>query len=183
MSIDPKTIGIPVSARPVGDPRKLDGVKGAETLHGLVDSAKSLYDISLTEAGGKPAKKADAPTVGSQVFDQAKSAMDFAKKFDPQNIAGTVPHALDMMKQLQGAMGAGQIMNGILGSKLGGLMKMLPMLQQLGNIDLLNQAQSMIGQEFAKLPIPQIPQIPNVQQLTNDLQKLKEIPSKVKEII
>jgi hypothetical protein len=165
MPIDPKSIGLPLSARPTGDPRKLDGVAGAETLHGLFDDAKSLYDVSMQEAGGKPLLKAEMPTVGSQVFDGAKSAMDYVKKFDPQNIAGTVPHSLGMMNQLQVSMGAGQIMNGILGPKLGSLMKLLPVLQQLGNMDLLSQAQSLIGQEFASLPLPQIPQIPNLDQI------------------
>lgn len=183
MSVDPNSIGIPLAARPEGDPRKIDGVKGGDNFHGMMPKGKSIYDIAVKEAGGKPAKKSSEPTVGTQVFDNAKSAMDFVKKFDPQNMAGTVPHALDMMKQLQGSMGVGQIMTGIVGMKLGGLMKMLPILQQLGNIDLLSQAQGLIGQEFAKLPIPSIPQIPNVEQITNDLQKLKEIPSKITEIV
>jgi len=180
--IDPRTIGMPISARPEGDPRKLDGVKGGELLHGILDGPKSLYDIAMQEAGGKPLLKFDAPTIGTQVFDQAKSAVDFVKNFDPSNLAGTVPHALDMMKQLQIRMPNGpQFMSSMLGDKLSGLLSLMPMLNQLGNLDLLQQAQNLISQELANLPLPQIPQIPNVsiESVTGELQKIKEIPSKI----
>lgn len=181
MAINPRTIGIPISARPEGDPRKLDGVKGGELLHGSFDEAKSMYDIAMQEAGGKPLKKADAPTIGSQAFDNAKSAVDCVKKFDPQNLAGSVPFALDMMKQLQTRMPNGpQLISDMLGPKLAGVLSLLPLLEQLGNIDLLQQAQSMITQELANLPLPQVPQLPNVNvsALTSELQTIREIPSK-----
>lgn len=180
MSIDPRSIGMPISARPEGDPRKLDGIKGGELLHGALDDAKSLYDVAMQEAGGKALKKADTPTIGSQEFDKAKSAVDYVKKFDPSNLAGSVPHSLDMMKQLQSKMGGGpQFLSNMLGSKLTGMLSLLPALEKLGNLDLLQQAQSMISQELANLPLPAVPVLPNVEALTGELQKIKEIPSKI----
>lgn len=182
MTIDPRSIGIPISARPEGDPRKIDGVKGGELLHGVLEGSKSLYDIAMKEAGGKPLMKFDAPTIGTQAFNQAKSAVDFVKQFDPSNLAGSVPHSLDMMKQLQSKMGIGpQFISGMLGDKLAGLLNLMPMLNQLGNLDLLQQAQNLISQELANLPLPEIPQIPNVNidSVTSELQKVKEIPSNI----
>lgn len=181
MAVNPETIGTPISSRPEGDPRPLDGVRGGEKIHSLIDSAKSLYDISLDEAGGKPAKKAKEPTIGTQEFDKAKSALEFTKKFDPQNAAGTIPQALDMLQQLQSQMGAApQMISQMLGSKISELLKQIPVLQQLGNLDVLNQVQGMISQEMAKLPVPQVPQIPQaVTDVQTTIQKINELPSKI----
>lgn len=184
MNIDPRSIGIPMSARPLGDPRKLDGVKGSEFLHGALDGAKSLYDISMQEAGGKALLKAAAPTIGTQAFNDAMSAVDFVKGFDPSNLAGSVPFALDMMKQLQIRMPSGaQFISGMLGDKLSGLLSLMPMLNQLGNLDLMQQAQNLISQELANLPLPQLPQLPDVGAITSQLQMITEIPSGIGNII
>lgn len=177
----PETIGTPISSRPDGDPRPLDGVKGGEKLHSFIDSAKSLYDMSLNEAGGKAAKKAKEPTIGTKEFDKAKSALEFTKKFDPKNLAGSVPQSLDMLKQLQSKMGSGapQMISKMLGPKISGLLKQIPALQQLGNLDMLNQVQGMLTQELAKLPIPPVQQaVQSVETVNKQLTAIKELPSK-----
>lgn len=146
MSIAPETIGTPLSSRPAKDARKIDGVAGNEKLHSLVDSAKSLYDISLDEAGGKPALKAKEPTVGTQEFDKAKSAVDFVKKFDPKNMSGAIPFALNLTTMVQKGLDPQAFVKDLLGSKITGLMGQL---SQVTN--LLQQAQNLLPAQVQQL--------------------------------
>lgn len=146
MSVAPETIGTPISARPTKDPRKIDGVAGNEKLQSLVDSAKSLYDISLDEAGGKPALKAKEPTVGTQEFDKGKNAVDFIKKFDPQNMSGAIPFALNLTTMVQKGLNPQAFVKDLLGSKITGLMGQL---SQVTN--LLQQAQNLLPAQLQQL--------------------------------
>jgi hypothetical protein len=146
MAVNPETIGTPISARPKNDPRKIDGVAGDEKLHSLLDSAKSLYDITLDEAGGKPAIKAKEPTVGTQQFDKAKNAVDFVKKFDPKNAAGSIPFALNLATMVQKGLNPQDFVKDLLGSKITGL---LGQLTQVTN--LLQQAQNLLPAQVQQL--------------------------------
>jgi hypothetical protein len=77
-------------------------------------------------------------------------------------------------------MGAGpQMLTNMLGSKIGELLKQIPMLQQLGNLDMLGQVQGMLSQELSKLPIPSqlsgLQNIANISNITNNIPNLQNM--------
>jgi hypothetical protein len=124
MSIDLNEPLYPKSARPEGDPRKVDGKKGSETSHGLIDNNESIFDIAKNKVASKSLKHHDSPTIGSQQYDGGKSATNFTKGFDPKNIAGAIPFALNLVKDIQSNSGAGKLLGDIVGGNIG------PMIQQ-----------------------------------------------------
>lgn len=141
--VDPDSIGIPKSARPKGDPRKLDGVAGEENVHLLNKKDKKIYKIAKDESGGKAAKKADKPTVGSKEYDGSKVPTDFIKKFDPKNAAGSVPFALDMVKKIKDGLNPQDFVKDLLGGKmtemLGKLNEVMQKMQQGGGEQQMQQ--------------------------------------------
>ena len=138
---------IPISGRPVGDPRKIDGKKGDENNHGaILNGGQPIHDQAKDKAGGSAAKKADTPTMGSQMFDMSKNPVDFIKKFDPKNLAGSIPFALNLSKIVQQGLNPQAFVKDLLGSKITG---MLGQLSQVTN--LLQQAQNMLPAQIQQL--------------------------------
>lgn len=149
---------IPVSARPANDARKSDGKKGDENNHGaILNGGQSLYELAKDKAGGTPAKKADTPSVGSQKFDNSKNPVDFIKQFDPKNLAGSIPFALNLATIVQQGLNPQAFVQDLLGSKITGL---LGQLSQVTN--LLQQAQNLLPAQLQQLTQLE-------QQLTNTL--------------
>lgn len=123
MSIKPDDPYYPISARPAKDPRKVDGKNGQETSHSLLDNNESIFDIAHNRVSDKQLKGADSPTIGSQQFDNGKSATDFTKGFDPKNLSGAIPFALNLIKDIQKNSGAGKTLNDIAGPKISDFIK------------------------------------------------------------
>jgi hypothetical protein len=78
-------------------------------------------DVAKNKTNNRGMKKADAKTIGSKVFNGAKSATDFVKNFDPQNTSGSIPFALNLIKQIQTGSGVNKILSDIVGSQLNGI--------------------------------------------------------------
>lgn len=116
-------IGYPLSSRPKEDPRKVDKKTGDETSHGALDKVESIFDIAKTQVSKKILKGADFPTIGSQEFDKAASAINFIKGFDPKNIAGAIPHALGIIEKMKSMSGKNMIPDDIFGKGFNDLLK------------------------------------------------------------
>jgi hypothetical protein len=138
---------IPISGRPVGDPRKIDGKKGDENNHGaILNGGQPIHDQAKDKAGKVAAKKADVPTMGSQMFDMSKNPVDFIKKFDPKNLAGSIPFALNLSKIVQAGLDPQAFIKDLLGSKI---TEMMGQLSQVTN--LLQQAQNLLPAQVQQL--------------------------------
>lgn len=122
----------------------------------LVDAAVSQFyqddtqghaDAAKEKTNNRAMKKPDAKTIGSKVFDNAMSATEFAKKFDPRNSSGSIPFALNLIKQIQKGSGPNKILSDIVGSQLNGVISQVTNLikqnlpaQALALMDVANQA-------------------------------------------
>lgn len=100
-------------------------------------------DVAKNKTNNKGMKKADAKSIGSKVFEQGQDVVGFIKKFDPQNTSGTIPFALDLVKQIQSSSGPAKMLSDIVGQNLSDvmgqftnlLMQNLPdQAQNLGNL-------------------------------------------------
>jgi hypothetical protein len=119
MAIDPKTIGIPASARPANDPRLIDGLKGLETAHGaLQGTIDSIYDLSYNLTADKVLGGFDLPTIGTQVFDGNSDAAKFIRQFDPTNQSGVVGFGLKIVDQINNALDEETLMKDLLGPQI-----------------------------------------------------------------
>lgn len=58
---------------------------------------KYAHDI----ATGLKAKFKEMPNIGAMKFDGGKNAIEFIKKIDPKNLAGAIPQALELMRNMQ----------------------------------------------------------------------------------
>lgn len=117
--IDNSSIGIPASARPAGDPRLIDGLKGLETLHGtLQNSIDSMYDLSYKLTGGEVLKNFDLPSIGAQVFDGNGDAAKFIKQFDPNNKSGAVGFALGLVDKINSELDEGKLLKDLMGPQV-----------------------------------------------------------------
>ncbi len=123
MAINLNELQYPLSARPRSDPRRVDGKKGDETSHALIDNNESIFDIAKSKVSSKSLKHHDSPTIGSQQYDGGKSATDFTKGFDPKNISGSIPFALNLVKDIQNNSGAGKLLNDIVGGNIGDMIQ------------------------------------------------------------
>lgn len=124
-SIDFKMPGYPASA----------WTKQKEISAMIPPLSKPVNEIAQI-AGNVPIPKAKLPTIGPHTFDNAKSALSFVKNFDPPNISGTIPGALNMLESLKKGSIADVTMSGALGGQIGGIFK------QFANLD-SSQMQSM----------------------------------------
>ena len=119
VTIDPKTIGIPASARPAGDPRLIDGLKGLETLHGaLQNSIDNIYDLSYSLSSGEVLKNFDLPSIGGQIFDGNSDAAKFIKQFDPGNKSGAVGFALGLVDKINSELDEGKLLKDLMGPQI-----------------------------------------------------------------
>ena len=137
-------------------------------------------DVAKNKTNNRSMKKADAKTIGSKVFDGAQDAVAFIKKFDPQNTAGTIPFALDLIKQIQTGSGVNKILSDIVGGNLNGIIQKFTSLIKQGlpaqAMQLANLAQSalQLKQQIESLsanPIPDIQQLSNLQQQLSDIEQ------------
>lgn len=78
-------------------------------------------DVAKSKTNNKGMLKADAKSIGSKVFDSGQDVVGFVKKFDPQNTSGTIPFALDLIKQIQTGSGVNKILTDVVGQGMGGL--------------------------------------------------------------
>jgi len=118
-TIDPITLGIPASARPAGDPRLIDGLKGLETAHGVLqNSIDSIYDLSYNLTGGEVLKNFDLPSIGSQFFDGNSNAAKFIKQFDPNNSSGAVGFALGLVDKINSELDEGKLLKDLMGPQI-----------------------------------------------------------------
>ena len=116
MAIDPKTLGIPASARPKNDPRLSDGLAGLETAHGALQGGiDSIYKLSYELTGGNALKGFDLPTIGSQFFDGDSSAAKFIKQFDPSNKSGAVGFALGLVDKINSGLDENKLLKDLMG--------------------------------------------------------------------
>lgn len=112
-------LGIPASARPKGDPRLIDGLAGLETAHGALQKGiDSIYKLSYEMSAGEVLKNFDLPTIGSQLFDGNTNATKFIKQFDPNNSAGAVGFALNMVDKINSALDEGKLFKDIFGPQI-----------------------------------------------------------------
>ena len=152
MAVDPDFDPLyPLSARPKKDPRKVDGINGDETSHSLIDNGESAYDISRNKVSSKKLKNETDPTIGSQQYDGGKSATDFTKGFDPNNKSGSIPFALNLIKQIQQNSGPEKILSDIVGGNISSLIgQFLGALKKNDN-PLMGQLTNLIQKEFDKV--------------------------------
>ena len=119
MAVDPKTLGIPASARPKNDPRLIDGLAGLETAHGALQGGiDSIYKLSYELTGGEVLKNFDLPTIGSQFFDGNSSAAKFIKQFDPNNKSGAVGFALGLVDKINSELDEGKLLKDLMGPQV-----------------------------------------------------------------
>jgi hypothetical protein len=111
------------------------------------DDTQGHADVAKDKTNNRAMKKPDAKTIGSKVFDNAISATEFVKKFDPRNSSGTIPFALNLIKQIQQGSGPNKILSDIVGSQLNGVISQVTNLikqnlpaQAFALMDLANQA-------------------------------------------
>lgn len=197
MAIDPDSLGIPISARPEGDPRKLDGVAGGESLHPLNKKDKKIYKIAKEDSGGKSAKKADKPTVGSKEYDGSKVPTDFIKKFDPKNAAGSIPFALDMVKKIKDGLNPQDFVKDLLGGKMTEMLgklneatQMIQKVQQMGGAmpqmqqltQLKDKLTSQITDELSSA-LPKPPTQDSIANAANIVDETNKILEKPKDIV
>lgn len=117
--VDPKNSGIPMAARPAGDPRLIDGLKGLEAAHGaLQDSINSMYDLSYKLTGGEILKNFDLPTIGSKLFNGDSNAAKFIRQFDPNNSSGAVGMGLHIVDQINNALDEEKIFKDVFGPQV-----------------------------------------------------------------
>jgi hypothetical protein len=119
MAVDPKTLGIPASARPKNDPRAIDGLAGLESAHGAIQGGiDSIYKLSYELSAGNVLKGFDLPTIGSQIFDGNNSASKFIKQFDPGNKGGAVGFGLSIVDKINSALDEEKLFKDLLGPKI-----------------------------------------------------------------
>jgi len=119
MAVDPKTLGIPASARPKNDPRLSDGLAGLETAHGALQGGiDSIYKLSYELTGGEVLKGVDLPSIGSQLFDGGTSAVKFIKQFDPSNKSGSVGFALGLVDKINSELDEGKLLKDLMGPQV-----------------------------------------------------------------
>jgi hypothetical protein len=99
--------GLPV---PVTDPKA-----GTDQYY---QKEKGHADVAQNETNNRSMKKPEAKTIGSQVFEGGQDAINFIKKFDPQNTSGSIPFALDLVKQIQSNSGPNKMLSDIVGQGL-----------------------------------------------------------------
>jgi hypothetical protein len=85
------------------------------------DNTQGHADAAKDKTNNRAMKKPEAKTIGSKEFDNAVSATNFAKKFDPKNLSGSIPFALNLVKQIQNNSGPNKILSDIVGSGLNGV--------------------------------------------------------------
>lgn len=78
-------------------------------------------DVAKNKTNNKGMLKADAKTIGSKVFEQGRDVVGYIKKFDPQNTAGSIPFALDLIKTIQTNSGVNKILTDVVGQNMGGI--------------------------------------------------------------
>lgn len=142
----------PLSARPANDPRTVDGKKGSETSHSLLNNNESIFDIAHNKVSNKQLKNADAPTIGSQQFDNGKSATDFTKGFDPKNLSGAIPFALSLIKDIQTKSGAGKLLGDIVTPEISSLIQKFVDALKIKDEKKLNDAVNAIKQIYENMP-------------------------------
>jgi hypothetical protein len=119
MAIDPQSIGIPMSARPLNDPRLIDGLAGLEAAHGaLTNGIDSIYKLSYELSGSQILKNFDLPTIGSQIFDGNSSASNFIRQFDPNNSSGAVGFGLKIVDQINSQISGDKLFKDLFGPQI-----------------------------------------------------------------
>ncbi len=142
------------------------------------DETQGHADAAKNKTNNRSMKVADAKTIGSKVFDGAKSATDFIKKFDPQNTSGTIPFALDLMKQIQNGSGPNKILSDIVGQNLNGIISQFTNLlkqnlpAEAGLLASLIQQGLQLKQRIDQLkaePVPDLQLISTIEQQISEL--------------
>lgn len=138
----------PLSARPEGDPRLVDGKHGSEKSHALMDQMESIFTRSRDKVSSKSLKNHDNPTVGSQQTDGKQSATNFIKGFDPKNLSGAIPFALNLVKDIQNNSGAGKLLSDIAGPQIGQMIGQFTQALQGGQSQILQEIIQKIEQAY-----------------------------------
>jgi hypothetical protein len=86
------------------------------------DDTQGHADAAKDKTNNRAMKKSDAKTIGSKVFDGGQDPINFIKKFDPKNTSGSIPFALDLVKQIQSNSGPDKMLSDIVGQKLSEIM-------------------------------------------------------------
>lgn len=148
MAISPDDIMYPISARPEGDPRKVDGKSGSEKSHTLLDNKESVYTRARDKVSSKALKNHDKPTIGSQESDGKQSATDFIKGFDPKNLSGAIPFALNLVKDIQKNSGAEKLLSNISNPQISQLIGQFTQALKGGEAQIVQQLVQKIEQAF-----------------------------------
>lgn len=123
MTIDTRTIGIPLSARPSNDPRKFDLIAGLESAHGaLQNGIDSIYKLSYELTADKALEHAFKATIGSQKFDGGKDVVGFIRQFDPNNESGAVGFGLQLIDKIRDSIDAEKFLEDTIGTQAACLM-------------------------------------------------------------
>lgn len=162
--------GLPV---PTTDP-------GAGTDQYYQKAGEGHADVAKNKTNNKGMKKADAKTIGSKVFEAGQDVVGFIKKFDPQNTAGSIPFALDLIKQIQSSSGVDKILGDIVGQNLGGIVQKFTGLIKQGlpqqAMMLANLAQQGLQlkqtiENLSNKPVPDLQQISSLQQQLSEVEQ------------
>jgi hypothetical protein len=142
------------------------------------DETQGHADAAKNKTNNRSMKVGDAKTIGSQVFNGAKSATQFIKKFDPQNSSGTIPFALNLIQQIQSGSGPNKILGDIVGQNLSGIIgQFTNLLQQnlpvqAGLLTSLIQQGLQLKQRIEQLkldPVPDLQLISSIEQQISEL--------------
>lgn len=190
MPIDPDTIGIPASARPLNDPRLFDGLAGLESVHGALQSTiDSIYSLSYSLTGDQVLRNFDLPTIGSQIFNGDGQISKFIKQFDPNNESGVIPFGLKIVDRINEALDEEKIFKDIFGPQITCLISSFTDISSLiPNIEFnfpdlagmlrqkLGDIQNMISAAFDNLlaPLREI-----LSSITDALQKVNDVIGKI----
>lgn len=142
-------------------------------------------DVAKNKTNNKAMKKPQSKSIGSKVFDAGQDVVAFVKKFDPQNTSGTIPFALDLIKQIQGNSGVNKILGDIVGQNMGGLISKFTSLIKQG---LPAEAQKLAGLIQQGMQLKQTIQqlssgvTPDIQLLSGLQQQLNEIEQQISNI-
>lgn len=147
------------------------------------DDTQGHADAAKSKTNNRSMKKPNAKTIGSKVFQQGADVVGFVKQFDPSNTSGSIPFALNLIKQIQSNSGVNKILGDVVGQGMGGLISKFTGLikqglpsQAMGLANVIQQGLQL------KQQVDQLVQNPasiDPQQLSNLQQQLAQVEQQI----